>query len=158
MTEHQQSTDLQRRNAILTRMLEVSLVLNSNLALKPLLTYIMEEACAITEAEAASVLLYDRKTDELRFVASMSPGVTASSETANVTWTTRDSPAFRFTRANPRSRLGGAITSLTGWCTYTGTTVVPARLPVFLTVTVTSTVPLRRTVPPTDSPLVANVV
>lgn len=65
---------LQRRNAILSRLLEVSLILNSNMALKPLLTYIMEAACEITESEAASILLYDRNTDELRFVASNTPG------------------------------------------------------------------------------------
>jgi hypothetical protein len=59
---------------------------------------------------------------------------------------------------NPTSRLGGASTSLTGWCTYTGTTVVPARLPVFATVKVAVTVPCRETEPVTDRPLVAKVV
>src|SRR4029453_17656383 len=88
----------------------------------------------------------------------MSPGVTARSETGNVTWTTRDSPAARFTRANPTSRLGGAITSLTGWWTYTGTPVAPALLPVFATVKVAVTLPLRETLDVADRPLVWNVV
>ncbi|MCC7206490.1 MAG: GAF domain-containing protein, partial [Anaerolineae bacterium] len=64
----------QRRTATLNRLLDVSLVLNTNLSLKPMLMHIMEAACEITEAEAASVLLYNRNTDELRFVASNTPG------------------------------------------------------------------------------------
>jgi signal transduction histidine kinase len=66
--------DLKRRNVILGRLLEVSLVLNSKLALAPLLDFIMEAVCEITSAEAASILLYDRHNDELRFSATNSPG------------------------------------------------------------------------------------
>src|SRR4029453_16136870 len=84
----------------------------------------------------------------------MSPFVTASSETANETWTTRDAPATSSSRANPTRRRGGATPSLTGWCTYTGTTVAPERLPVFATVKVTSTVPRRDTELVAERPLV----
>jgi signal transduction histidine kinase len=67
-------TELGRRNTILGRLLEVSLILNSNMALAPMLNYIMEAVCEITEADAASVLLYDAKKDQLRFVAANTPG------------------------------------------------------------------------------------
>ncbi len=67
-------TNLQDPIKVLNRLLEVSLILNSNLALDPLLDYIMEATCEITRAEAASIMLYDQKTDELHFVASNSPG------------------------------------------------------------------------------------
>ncbi len=63
-------TQLQNKVASLGRLLEVSLVLNSTLQLRPLLQYILEVAVELTEAEDASVLLMDRKTNELRFVAS----------------------------------------------------------------------------------------
>ncbi|MBI5957319.1 MAG: GAF domain-containing sensor histidine kinase [Chloroflexi bacterium] len=53
----------------LNRLVEVSLALNSTLELRPLLTIIMDHAAEITGAESASVMLYDRKTDQLRFVA-----------------------------------------------------------------------------------------
>src|SRR5258708_6983235 len=75
MSSQEQVTDLQQQNNLLSRLLEVSLILNSNLALDPLLQYIMEATCEITQADAASIMLYDRNTDELRFVASNSPGV-----------------------------------------------------------------------------------
>jgi signal transduction histidine kinase len=66
---------LQEQNDKLRRLLEVSLVLNENLALKPLLSFIMDAVCEIIDADAASILLYNRTLDELRFVASNSPGV-----------------------------------------------------------------------------------
>jgi signal transduction histidine kinase len=53
----------------LNRLVEVSLVMNSTLKLQPLLQYIMESATEITGAEAASILLVDRNTGELRFAA-----------------------------------------------------------------------------------------
>jgi len=74
MATQAQIPDVQRQNALLNRLLEVSLILNSNLALRPLLNYIMEATCEITESEAASILLYEPKKSELRFVASNSPG------------------------------------------------------------------------------------
>ncbi len=60
---------LLKQNQILKRLLEVSLVLNSNFALDPLLNYIMEAASEITKAESASILLIDKRTNELHFAA-----------------------------------------------------------------------------------------
>ncbi|MBK8023230.1 MAG: GAF domain-containing sensor histidine kinase [Chloroflexi bacterium] len=62
-------SQLQRRIAILTRIVEISAALNSQVKLKPLLGMIMEAAVEIVDAEAASVLLWDTKTNELRFAA-----------------------------------------------------------------------------------------
>jgi signal transduction histidine kinase len=61
--------DLERRVAVLTRLSEISTALNSTLRLKPLLNHIMEAAVEIVDAEAASVLLWDYKTNDLRFAA-----------------------------------------------------------------------------------------
>lgn len=66
-------TDLAHQNAILQRLLEISLALNSTLALKPLLDEILLATCEIVNSEAASILLYMPNTDELRFVASNTP-------------------------------------------------------------------------------------
>jgi K+-sensing histidine kinase KdpD len=54
----------------LNRLVEVSLVINSTLELRPLLAVIMDHAAEITGAESASVMLYDHNTNELHFVAS----------------------------------------------------------------------------------------
>jgi signal transduction histidine kinase len=54
----------------LNRLVEVSLAINSTLELRPLLNVIMDYAAEITGSESASVMLYDRKTNELHFVAS----------------------------------------------------------------------------------------
>ncbi len=67
-------TDLAHQNAILQRLLEISLALNGTFALKPLLNEILTAACEIVNSEAASLLLYITNTDELRFVASNTPG------------------------------------------------------------------------------------
>lgn len=61
--------ELQKRVAILTRITEISAALNSQVKLKPLLGMIMDASVEIVEAEAASVLLWDAKTNELRFAA-----------------------------------------------------------------------------------------
>jgi signal transduction histidine kinase len=53
----------------LMRLVEISTVLNSTLRLKPLLSTIMDSAAEIVDAEAGSVLLWDAKTQELRFAA-----------------------------------------------------------------------------------------
>lgn len=66
---------LRATNQKLHRLLDVSLILNANLAIKPLLGFIMDAVCEITNSEAASILLYNRTLDELQFVASNSPGV-----------------------------------------------------------------------------------
>ncbi|HVO42251.1 MAG TPA: GAF domain-containing sensor histidine kinase [Aggregatilineales bacterium] len=62
------------QNRTLARLLEVSLTLNANLDLHPLLDRILEAACEIMHSQAASIMLYDDKLDELRFVASNTPG------------------------------------------------------------------------------------
>lgn len=69
MQETQTPEQLQRRVTILTRLAEISAVLNSTFKLKPLLSTIMDAAAEITESDAASVLLLDAKTGELRFAA-----------------------------------------------------------------------------------------
>lgn len=53
----------------LHRLVEASLMINSTLELRPLLSVIMDHAAEITNAEEASVMLYDHNTDQLRFVA-----------------------------------------------------------------------------------------
>ncbi len=60
---------LERKINALNRLVEVSLVMNSTLKLQPLLQYIMESATEITGAEAASILLVDKNSGELRFAA-----------------------------------------------------------------------------------------
>lgn len=64
-----QIIELEHENAILTKLAEISTVVNSTLRLKPLLAHIMDAAADITNAEAASVLMLDRKTNQLRFTA-----------------------------------------------------------------------------------------
>lgn len=53
----------------LSRLVEVSLVINSTLDLEPLLRYIMDTAAEITGSQSASILLIDAKTQELHFMA-----------------------------------------------------------------------------------------
>jgi signal transduction histidine kinase len=66
---------LQRRSAILNRLLDLSLALNTNLSVKRLLQEIMSAVCEIADCEAASILLYYPVKRELRFAASNTPGV-----------------------------------------------------------------------------------
>lgn len=61
---------LEQKLEALDRLVEVSLVMNSTLQLQPLLQHIMQSATSITGAEAASILLMDKNTHELRFAAS----------------------------------------------------------------------------------------
>lgn len=65
---------LERKIQILTRLAEISATLNSTLKLKPLLSTIMDTAAEILDAEAASVLLWDTKANELRFAATTTQG------------------------------------------------------------------------------------
>jgi len=58
-----------RNHSQADRLLEISRVLTSTLELRPLLDSIIEIACELTNSEAASILLYDEKADELRFQA-----------------------------------------------------------------------------------------
>jgi signal transduction histidine kinase len=53
----------------LERLLEISRNLTSTLDLPPLLQMIVDVACELTDSEAASILLYDRTSGELRFQA-----------------------------------------------------------------------------------------
>jgi signal transduction histidine kinase len=63
------TAELERKVAILSRLAETSAVLNSTMRLKPLLGSIMDTAAEILDAEAASVLLWDYKKQELVFAA-----------------------------------------------------------------------------------------
>jgi len=69
MVQENHIAELEHKVAILTRLSEISAVLNSTLKVKPLLSQIMEAAVEIVDAEAASVLLWDHKTNDLRFAA-----------------------------------------------------------------------------------------
>ena len=60
---------LQRELDILGRLLEIGRVMNSTTRLEPLLDYIMHTAEEITGSEAASILLVDPNTGDLRFTA-----------------------------------------------------------------------------------------
>jgi len=60
---------LERKVNILNRLAEISAVLNSTFELNALLSYLMDAAAAIADAEAASVLLWDGNKRELRFAA-----------------------------------------------------------------------------------------
>ncbi len=60
---------LERKVNILNRLADVSILLNATYELDPLLTYLMDAAAAITDSEAASVLLWDEKQNNLRFAA-----------------------------------------------------------------------------------------
>jgi signal transduction histidine kinase len=62
--------DLERRVAVLSRLAETSVTLNSTLELDVLLGRIIEAAADVLECERASILLLDEHTQELRFAAS----------------------------------------------------------------------------------------
>ncbi|GAB4576070.1 MAG: hypothetical protein Kow0077_30720 [Anaerolineae bacterium] len=61
---------LKQRIRELSRLVQVSLVLNSTLALQPLLRYIMDSASELVDAEGASILLVDKNTNDLVFAVS----------------------------------------------------------------------------------------
>lgn len=69
MTQDTYIEELERKVEILSRLAQISTVLNSTLKLKPLLGTLMDTAAEIVDAEAASVLLWDTKNNELRFAA-----------------------------------------------------------------------------------------
>lgn len=60
---------LEQRVRVLTRLAEITAVLNSTMKLKPLLNALMESAAEIADSEAASLLLWDANSNELRFAA-----------------------------------------------------------------------------------------
>jgi signal transduction histidine kinase len=65
---------LKQRIQELTRLVNVSLVLNSTLAPDPLLRFIMDSASDLVGAESASILLIDHNTQDLVFAATSSRG------------------------------------------------------------------------------------
>jgi signal transduction histidine kinase len=58
-----------QRIAVLTHLAEISVVLNSTLQIEDLLSFLMDSAAQITEADAASVLLWDDNRRELYIAA-----------------------------------------------------------------------------------------
>jgi signal transduction histidine kinase len=74
MTEpsEQRIEELQRQVLILTQLAEISAALNVQMELDPLLATIMAAVTSITECEAASVLLWDTRHNQLVFAASTS--------------------------------------------------------------------------------------
>lgn len=72
MPHRRQSTDVQALRAglnVLNRLVEISVLLNSTLDLQPVLNYTMQAATEIADAEAASILLVEERSGELRFAA-----------------------------------------------------------------------------------------
>ena len=61
--------ELERRVAVLSRLVEVSVTLNSTLEIERLLEFIIRAAAEVIDAEAASIMLVDEHTNELRFAA-----------------------------------------------------------------------------------------
>lgn len=74
MTQGTHIEELERKVDILSRLAQISTVLNSTLKLKPMLSTLMDTAAEIVDAEAASVLLWDTKNNELRFAATTTGG------------------------------------------------------------------------------------
>jgi signal transduction histidine kinase len=70
MAEHQEVlSEYEQEIRRLNRLVQASLVINSTLELRSLLSIIMDHVADLTNAESATVLLYDPTTDQLRFVA-----------------------------------------------------------------------------------------
>ena len=63
------SADPQQMINQFARLVEISVTLNSTLQLEPLLEYILDTAAELLNCEAASILLYDEKQDQLWFAA-----------------------------------------------------------------------------------------
>lgn len=64
-----ENSELRSQVAMLARLVEVSVTLSSTLDLRQLLTYIINAAAELLNTEAASIMLYDDKLNELRFAA-----------------------------------------------------------------------------------------
>ena len=76
MVDLNQQTQVEKRVARLERLIEIGRSLNSTLNLRPLLQRIVVAAHELTEAEACSILLVDRKSGQLHFEAATNlPGV-----------------------------------------------------------------------------------
>jgi signal transduction histidine kinase len=67
-TQHIQA--LEHQVMVLTQLAEISASLNAQMELDPLLARIMEITTQVTDCEAASILLWDSKKDQLVFAAS----------------------------------------------------------------------------------------
>ncbi len=80
MTEllEQRIEELQRQVLFLTQLAEISASLNVQMELEPLLATIMQAATSITECEAASVLLWDNRHNQLVFAASTTAASTSN--------------------------------------------------------------------------------
>src|SRR5574337_788277 len=61
--------EVERQLAVLSRLVEVSVTLNSTLEIDGLLEFIIRAAAEVIDAEAASILLVDERTNALRFAA-----------------------------------------------------------------------------------------
>lgn len=83
--------------ARLSRMVEISRVLNSTTNLDHLLSYIIKEAAELTRSEAASILLLDPRTNQLHFKASSNH---IPAEMADIAVSLDDSIAGAILRAN----------------------------------------------------------
>jgi transcriptional regulator with GAF, ATPase, and Fis domain len=68
---------LENKVVILTQLSEISSSLNAQIELQPLLKHIMDVAVSVVNCEACSVLLWDKKRQQLVF---------ASSTTVDVAW------------------------------------------------------------------------
>jgi signal transduction histidine kinase len=77
MSSESASAALVRRAATLSRLVEISLILNSTLALDTLLQRIIEAAAELAVSEAASLLLKNPNTNDLYFAASSRGGAAA---------------------------------------------------------------------------------
>jgi len=76
MVDLNQQTQVEKRVARLERLIEIGRSLNSTLNLRPLLQRIVVAAHELTETEACSILLVDRKSGQLHFEAATNlPGV-----------------------------------------------------------------------------------
>jgi signal transduction protein with GAF and PtsI domain len=66
----QQIDELRQLVVRLSRLVEVSVTLNSTLEPEPLLQFLIRSAADLLDSEAASILLFDEKTQRLYFAAS----------------------------------------------------------------------------------------
>jgi signal transduction histidine kinase len=83
-------TDPQQMIDQLARLVDISVTLNSTLQLEPLLEYILDTAAELLDCEAASILLYDQRQDQLWFAATTG---SSPKELAGITVTLNDSIA-----------------------------------------------------------------
>jgi len=99
--------------ARLERLIEISRSLNSTLSLPPLLDRILVAAQGLTETEACSILLVDRKSDQLYFKAATNlPGVRSiivPMEGSIAGWVVRTGKSLAVSNARNDPRFGRNI-------------------------------------------------